>query len=57
MFVSDRLSISDINDTDDMEETIVCGMGYVIMGKGIQLRDIQRRRIRELYPKASKLYK
>jgi hypothetical protein len=27
------------------------------MGKGILLRDIQRRRIRELYPKASKLYK
>jgi hypothetical protein len=35
----------------------VCGVGYVIMGSGILLRDIQRRRIRGLFPKASKLYK
>ena len=35
----------------------VCAMGYVIMGSGILLRAIQRRRVRRLYPKASKLYK
>jgi hypothetical protein len=36
---------------------MVCAMGYVIMVSGILLRAIQRRRIRGLYPKASKLYK
>ena len=35
----------------------VCAMGYVIMGSGILLRAIQRRRVIGLYPKLSKLYK
>jgi hypothetical protein len=35
----------------------VCGIGYVIMGSGILLRAIQRRRVIGLYPKASKLCK
>ncbi len=35
----------------------VCAMGYVIMGSGILLRAIQRRRVIGLYPKASNLYK
>ena len=35
----------------------VCAMGYVIMGSGILLRAIQRRRVIGLYPKLSKLCK
>jgi hypothetical protein len=35
----------------------VCAMGYIIMGSGILLRGIQRRRVIGLYPKLSKLYK
>ena len=35
----------------------VCAMGYVIMGSGILLRAIQRRRVIGVYPKLSKLYK
>lgn len=35
----------------------VCAMGYIIMGSGILLRDIQRRRVIGLYPKLSKLCK
>ena len=35
----------------------VCAMGYVIMGSGILLRAMQRRRVIGLYPKLSKLCK
>ena len=35
----------------------VCAMGYVIMGSGILLRAIQRRRVIGVYPKLSKLCK